>query len=109
MAQSIPSPLQAAPALLFAVPTSRWSDERSAAWEPVRNTLVAEVQYDHVTGDRFRHGTRFIRWRPDKAPKQCTTAQLKEEGRPSRIMAAVVTRTSRRPRNQRKADPEGSA
>lgn len=50
---------------------SRWSTERSLAWTPVRPTLVAEVSYDHVTGGRFRHGTKLIRWRPDKKPRQC--------------------------------------
>jgi ATP-dependent DNA ligase len=55
---------------------SRWSTERSAAWQPLRPKLVAEVRYDHLTGNRFRHGTRFVRWRPDKAPRQCTFAQL---------------------------------
>ena len=47
---------------------SRWSTERSGDWQPLRPELVAEVRYDHVTGDRFRHGTKFLRWRPDKAP-----------------------------------------
>jgi ATP-dependent DNA ligase len=55
---------------------SRWSTERSAEWTPLRRELVVEVGFDHVTGGRFRHGTRFVRWRPDKAPKQCTMAQL---------------------------------
>jgi ATP-dependent DNA ligase len=55
---------------------SRWATERSAAWVPVRNKLVAEVQFDQVSGGRFRHGTRFLRWRPDKAPRQCTIDQL---------------------------------
>jgi ATP-dependent DNA ligase len=55
---------------------SRWSTERSAEWEPVRPVLVVEVKFDHVTGDRFRHGTKLIRWRPDKAPKQCTLDQI---------------------------------
>jgi ATP-dependent DNA ligase len=55
---------------------SRWSDERSAAWEPLRPELVVEVGYDHVTGGRFRHGTKFLRWRPDKAPAQCTIDQI---------------------------------
>lgn len=71
---------------------SRWSTERSAAWEPVRLKLVAEVQYDHVSAGRFRHGTRFIRWRPDKTPRQCTMEQLQQEGRPSKIMAAILGR-----------------
>ncbi len=55
---------------------SRWSTERSGEWEPLRPELVVEVRYDHVTGDRFRHGTKLIRWRPDKAPRQCTFEQI---------------------------------
>jgi ATP-dependent DNA ligase len=55
---------------------SRWSTERSAEWEPLALRLVVEVEYDHVSNGRFRHGTRFVRWRPDKAPKQCTMEQL---------------------------------
>ncbi|HEX3928175.1 MAG TPA: ATP-dependent DNA ligase [Gemmatimonadales bacterium] len=55
---------------------SRWSTERSGEWEPLAPRLVVEVVYDHFTGGRFRHGTSFVRWRPDKAPHQCTTAQL---------------------------------
>ena len=55
---------------------SRWATERSSEWEPLRPSLVAEVRYDHVTGDRFRHGTGFIRWRPDKSPSQCTFEQI---------------------------------
>jgi ATP-dependent DNA ligase len=59
---------------------SRWSTERSAEWEPLRPKLVVEVQYDHFTGGRFRHGTRFLRWRPDKAPRQCTDEQVANTG-----------------------------
>ena len=55
---------------------SRWSTARSAEWQPLRPTLVVEVRYDHITGNRFRHGTRLVRWRPDKAPEQCTFEQL---------------------------------
>jgi ATP-dependent DNA ligase len=55
---------------------SRWATERSGDWIPLRNKLVAEVQYDQVSGGRFRHGTRFLRWRPDKAARQCTRDQL---------------------------------
>ncbi|QND60647.1 ATP-dependent DNA ligase [Mesorhizobium huakuii] len=55
---------------------SRWSTERSGEWEPLKPELVVEVRFDHVTGDRFRHGSKFLRWRPDKAPKQCTFAQI---------------------------------
>jgi ATP-dependent DNA ligase len=55
---------------------SRWSTDRSAEWEPLKTKLVAEVQYDHFTGERFRHGTKLLRWRPDKAPRQCTMKQV---------------------------------
>jgi ATP-dependent DNA ligase len=55
---------------------SRWSTERTGEWEPLRPKLVVEVRFDHVTGERFRHGTKLLRWRPDKAPGQCTFAQL---------------------------------
>jgi ATP-dependent DNA ligase len=59
---------------------SRWATERSAQWQPLRPVLVAEVSYHHVTGRRFRHGTNLVRWRPDKAPRQCTLAQLRHDG-----------------------------
>jgi len=55
---------------------SRWSTERSAAWVSLKPELVVEVRYDQVTGGRFRHGTRLVRWRPDKAPRQCTFDQI---------------------------------
>jgi ATP-dependent DNA ligase len=55
---------------------SRWTAERSAEWEPVSPKVVVEVAYDHFTGGRFRHGTRFLRWRPDKDPRQCTMDQV---------------------------------
>jgi ATP-dependent DNA ligase len=55
---------------------SRWSNKRSSEWEPLRPELVVEVRFDHVTGDRFRHGTKLMRWRPDKRPDQCTFTQL---------------------------------
>ena len=58
---------------------SRWATERSTEWQPLRHELVAEVRYDHVTGNRFRHGTKFLRWRPDKAPEQCRMDQLQPE------------------------------
>jgi ATP-dependent DNA ligase len=56
---------------------SRWSTERSGEWQPLRPELVVEVRYDHVTGGRVRHGTTLLRWRPDKAPRQCTMDQLR--------------------------------
>ena len=75
---------------------SRWSTERSTRWEPLKLKLVAEVQYDHVSGDRFRHGTRFLRWRPDKRPRDCTFDQLQQEARPSRLFVTKKRRTSAR-------------
>src|SRR6267378_2444610 len=58
---------------------SRWSTERSGEWVPLKPKLVVEVCYDHFSGDRFRHGTRLLRWRPDKSPKQCTMDQVKQK------------------------------
>jgi ATP-dependent DNA ligase len=55
---------------------SRWSTKRSSEWQPLKPELVVEVCYDHFSGGRFRHGTRLLRWRPDKAPKQCTMKQV---------------------------------
>jgi ATP-dependent DNA ligase len=58
---------------------SRWSTERSAEWVPLKPKLVVEVCYDHFSGERFRHGARLLRWRPDKAPTQCTMEQVKQK------------------------------
>jgi ATP-dependent DNA ligase len=58
---------------------SRWSTKRSAEWQPLQPKLVVEVCYDHFTGGRFRHGTRLIRWRPDKSPRQCTMDQVAQK------------------------------
>ena len=58
---------------------SRWSTERSGEWVPVQPKIVVEVTYDHFTGGRFRHGTKIVRWRKDKSPRQCTMDQV--EGR----------------------------
>jgi ATP-dependent DNA ligase len=55
---------------------SRWSTERSGEWESVDPKTVVEVTYDHFTGGRFRHGTKILRWRKDKAPRQCTMDQV---------------------------------
>jgi ATP-dependent DNA ligase len=57
---------------------SRWATERSAEWQPLAPKLVCEVQYDHFTGGRFRHGTKFLRWRPDKKAAQCKFDQVKQ-------------------------------
>lgn len=58
---------------------SRWSTERSAKWYPLKPRFVVEVCYDHFSGERFRHGTRLMRWRPDKAPRQCMLDQLAQK------------------------------
>jgi ATP-dependent DNA ligase len=58
---------------------SRWSTKRSSEWQPLKTKIVVEVGFDHVTGERFRHGTKFLRWRPDKLPRQCTMQQLKQK------------------------------
>lgn len=60
---------------------SRWSTKRSADWQPLDPRLVVEVQFDHFTGGRFRHGTKLLRWRPDKSPRQCTFEQVERESR----------------------------
>jgi ATP-dependent DNA ligase len=69
---------------------SRWSTGRTGEWEPLRPELVIEVRYDHVTGRRFRHGTALLRWRPDKAPRQCTFEQLETPARPGKLIEEMV-------------------
>jgi ATP-dependent DNA ligase len=71
---------------------SRWSNERSAAWQPLKPKLVVEVKYDQVTGNRFRHGTRLLRWRPDKKPSQCGCDQLQREAPLARLVSEVIGR-----------------
>jgi ATP-dependent DNA ligase len=71
---------------------SRWSTERSAEWQPLKPKLVVEVKYDQVTGDRFRHGTRLLRCRPDKKPAQCTCDQLQREAPPAKLVTEVIGR-----------------
>jgi ATP-dependent DNA ligase len=62
---------------------SRWATERSAEWVPLKPDLVVEVRYDHFSEGRFRHGTTFMRWRPDKEPEQCRFETLESEGKTS--------------------------
>ncbi len=57
---------------------SRWSTKKTSEWEPLQTKLVVEVQYDHFTGGRFRHGTKFLRWGPDKKPRACSFDQIKK-------------------------------
>jgi ATP-dependent DNA ligase len=64
---------------------SRWSQGRSTEWIPLDPVLVCEVRYDHFSGGRFRHGTKFLRWRPDKDPEACTFEQVE----PRRSAAAL--------------------
>jgi ATP-dependent DNA ligase len=58
---------------------SRWSSKCSGEWQPLSSKLVVEVQFDHFSGGRFRHGTKFLRWRPDKASRECTMKQVERE------------------------------
>ena len=70
---------------------SRWSTERSGEWEKLDPKLVCEVRYDHFSGGRFRHGTKFLRWRPEKKPKSCTYEQItpaKQKGKMDQFLAA---------------------
>jgi ATP-dependent DNA ligase len=62
---------------------------------PLRPELVVEVGYDQVTDGRFRHGTKLLRWRPDKAAAQCTMEQLREEVRPGRLVEMLVGGSAR--------------
>ncbi len=64
---------------------SRWATERSTEWQPLRHELVVEVLYDQVTAGRFRHGTKLLRRRPDKAPAQCTRDQLAPQLTPAQL------------------------
>src|SRR5207244_7308234 len=67
---------------------SRWSTERSGEWEPLKPKLVCEVSYDYFSQGRFRHGTKFLRWRPDKDPRQCTFEQLRPRRAAKRNLAS---------------------
>jgi ATP-dependent DNA ligase len=72
---------------------SRWSTKRSTEWEPLQPKLVVEVEYDHFTGGRFRHGTRLVRWRPDKSARQCGMEQVSQHGAASlKLLAATSKR-----------------
>ena len=67
--------------------TSRWSRGKDLSWEPLRIERVCEVRYDHLQGDRFRHGATFVRWRPDRQPAECRYDQL--EVTPPAELAAI--------------------
>ena len=56
---------------------SRWTTpDRNTEWFPLKHKLVGEFQFDHFSGGRFRHGTKFLRWRPEKKPEQCGMYQV---------------------------------
>jgi ATP-dependent DNA ligase len=83
-------PLIAAPGFTGSAPggPSRWSTARSAQWCPLQPKLVVEICYDHFSGERFRHGTSILRWRPDKAPRQCRFDQLEQKAAdPMKLLA----------------------
>ncbi|MEO5740285.1 MAG: ATP-dependent DNA ligase, partial [Vicinamibacterales bacterium] len=69
---------------------SRWSTERSGEWVPLKPTLVVEVRYDHFSQGRFRHATKFLRWRPDKAPEQCTMDQVQPATKATSLFAQLA-------------------
>jgi ATP-dependent DNA ligase len=69
---------------------SRWSTERSEEWQPLKPELVVEVSYDQVTANRFRHGTKLVRFRPDKAPRQCTLEQIEPPTKPAKLIAGML-------------------
>lgn len=69
---------------------SRWSGGKDLSWVPVKPGVVVEISYDQLTGDRFRHATRFERWRPDKNPKNCTFDQLERPDGPG--IAEILSR-----------------
>jgi ATP-dependent DNA ligase len=56
---------------------SRWKSEEELVWEGLRPELVCEIAFDHITGERIRHGAKLLRWREDKAPAECTIDQLR--------------------------------
>jgi ATP-dependent DNA ligase len=70
--------------------TSRWNRGKDLSWEPLRVERVAEVAYDHLQGDRFRHATRLVRWRPDRLPADCRYDQL--EATPPYELAQIFGR-----------------
>lgn len=68
---------------------SRWNGGKANPYVPLEHELVVEVLYDQITAGRFRHGTKLLRWRPDKAPKQCTCEQLVPELSPAELLALI--------------------
>ncbi|GAA0296379.1 ATP-dependent DNA ligase [Sphingomonas oligophenolica] len=88
------APLVEAPGFTGKAPggPSRWNDGKESEWSPLRAECVVEVGYDQVTDGRFRHGTKLLRWRPDKRPDQCTTDQLVREISPAELITLMGAR-----------------
>ena len=80
---------------------SRWSTERSSEWEALDPRLVVEVQYDHFSQGRFRHGTKFLRWRPDKPAKACTMDQVTGGGATIAMLESLSANSSTRKKPRR--------
>ncbi|MBO9711741.1 ATP-dependent DNA ligase [Sphingomonas sp.] len=90
--RAIVAPVEGPPGFTGSAPggPSRWNGGEAHDYVPLRHTLVAEVAYDQVTAGRFRHGTRFLRWRPDKAPTQCTHDQLAAALQPAELASLLA-------------------
>jgi ATP-dependent DNA ligase len=83
---------------------SRWSTKRSTEWTPLDDKLVVEVEYDQFTSGRFRHGTKLLRWRPDKAPRQCKFDQVEQGGGSLRLLESRASGASSGQKRGRRAD-----
>lgn len=66
---------------------TRWATDKTGEWTPVRPKLVCEVEYDYFSQGRFRHGSRFFRWRPDKKPDQCTMDQIEPKKKRGKVLS----------------------
>jgi ATP-dependent DNA ligase len=86
---------------------SRWSTERTGEWEPLDPKLVVEVQYDHFSQGRFRHGTKFLRWRPDKPPRTCSMDQVTSGGAKLDLLESPATKQKQKQKkkNRRQISP----
>ena len=83
---------------------SRWSAGKDLSWEPLRIERVCEVKYDHLQGDRFRHATVFLRWRPDKLPSDCRYDQL-EVTAPYELAHVFTAKSHRKEHEGREEKP----
>lgn len=88
---------------------SRWSNRRSDEWQAVEPKFVVEVEYDHFTGGRFRHGTHLLRWRPDKAPRQCGMDQVDRGAGATLKLLGLGDRRNSRVRTKSRPGPKRHA